>query len=318
MGAAIRFANASGQIEHDQAAIARFRRPARTLAALHLRRRRIEIRNIAPQPHRMNDRRARRDFDTMRGRRRDTGPSDGSSPAGNGRDADNKRDHAPKAASVRHPERCAFSGGIASHRPVHNDKRAIAFSDPFDHARESASGRLDMRALALALALAPLPAIAALPVGTPAPDFTTQGALAGKTFNFTLSRALKRGPVVLYFFPKSFTPGCTIEAHDFAEAADAFKRAGATLIGVAGDSIDELSRFSVEECRNKFAVAVATPGMIKGYDVALPQMTARSNRTSYVIGRDGRIAYAYTALNPAGHVANTLQAVRTMRSAKAR
>jgi len=165
-------------------------------------------------------------------------------------------------------------------------------------------------AILAAFALA-VPAQAALPVGAKAPDFATQGAKGGKPFAFRLSAALKRGPVVLYFFPAAFTPGCTIEARQFAEAADDFTKAGATLIGVAADPIDKLTRFSVEECRSKFPVAVATPAMIEGYDVKLAT-TARSNRTSYVIGRNGRIAYAHAAMAPDGHVDGTLAAVRAI------
>ncbi len=175
-----------------------------------------------------------------------------------------------------------------------------------------------MRALAALLAVMPIPALAALPVGAAAPDFTTQGALAGKTFSFSLAKALKKGPVVLYFFPAAFTQGCTIEAHEFAEAASDFTRAGATLIGVAADPIDKLAKFSVEDCRNKFPVAVATPEMISAYDVTLPKLVGRSNRTSYVIGRDRRIAYAYSAMSPEGHVTGTLGAVRALRSSKTR
>jgi thioredoxin-dependent peroxiredoxin len=162
----------------------------------------------------------------------------------------------------------------------------------------------------VALTLA-VPAQAALPVGAKAPNFATQGAKGGKRFAFQLSSALKRGPVVLYFFPAAFTPGCTIEARRFAEAADDFTKAGATLIGVAADPLDKLARFSVEECRSKFPVAVATPAMIEGYDVKLAT-TARSNRTSYVIGRNGRIAFAYAAMAPDGHVEGTLAAVRAI------
>jgi peroxiredoxin Q/BCP len=166
---------------------------------------------------------------------------------------------------------------------------------------------------ALALAALPLPAIAALPVGAAAPDFTTMGAKGGKTFQFSLAQALKKGPVVLYFFPAAFTSGCTVEAHEFAEASDDFAKAGATLIGVAADPIDKLAKFSVEECRNKFAVAVASPAMISGYDVKLP-LLGRSNRTSFVIARTGRIAFAYSAMSPEGHVSGTLAAVRALKS----
>jgi thioredoxin-dependent peroxiredoxin len=163
---------------------------------------------------------------------------------------------------------------------------------------------------ALALALAAGSAYAALPDGNKAPDFTTQASLAGKAFTFSLADALKKGPVVLYFYPAAFTPGCTVEAHDFAEATDKFKALGATVIGVSHDSIETLNKFSVSECRNKFAVASdADQHIMKAYDAVLAQKPEYANRTSYVIAPDGTIAYSYTALNPDQHVANTMAAV---------
>jgi peroxiredoxin len=161
------------------------------------------------------------------------------------------------------------------------------------------------------------PSFATLPVGTAAPDFSTQAALAGKPFSFALSAALKKGPVVLYFFPKVFTSGCTVEAHEFAEASADFNKLGATVIGVSADSISELARFSTLECRDKFPVAVATPQMIKDYDSSLGMMgmTGRSNRTSYVIAPDRKIIYAYSAMASDGHVKNTLDAVRKYQAA---
>lgn len=174
-----------------------------------------------------------------------------------------------------------------------------------------------MRALPLTLALIlATPAAAALAPGAKAPDFTTQGAIKGKAFDFSLSQALKKGPVVLYFFPAAFTPGCTAEAHEFAERTADFKKAGATVIGVAADKIADLQRFSVEECRNKFAVAVATPAMIQGYDVVLPKFAGRSNRTSYVIAPNGQVIYAHSDLDYRNHVANTLKAVQGWKAAK--
>jgi peroxiredoxin len=171
-------------------------------------------------------------------------------------------------------------------------------------------------ALALSLLISTAPALAALAPGATAPDFATQGALAGKEFNFSLKQALKKGPVVLYFYPKSFTSGCTIEAHDFAEATPEFNKLGATVIGMSGDDIDTLKRFSTEECRNKFAVAAASPDVIKSYDVTLPVMASRSNRTSYVIAPNGKIVFAYTAMNPEGHVSGTLAAVKKWKGEK--
>jgi peroxiredoxin len=164
---------------------------------------------------------------------------------------------------------------------------------------------------ALATALIALPVLAALPDGTKAPDFSTDASLAGQSFKFSLADALKKGPVVLYFYPAAFTKGCTVEAHDFAEATDKFTAMGATVIGVSHDPIDTLNKFSVSECRNKFAVASDADGHImKAYDSVLLSHPAYANRTSYVIAPSGEIIYSYTAMDPEKHVGNTLAAVQ--------
>jgi thioredoxin-dependent peroxiredoxin len=171
---------------------------------------------------------------------------------------------------------------------------------------------MPLAALCAALALAAsLPLCAALPDGAHAPDINTQATLAGKEFKFSLAEALHKGPVVLYFYPAAFTKGCTIEAHEFAEATDKFQQLGATVIGVSHDPIEKLDRFSVSECRNKFAVASDADGSImKAYDAVLLSHPAYADRTSYVIAPDGKIIYSYTAMNPEKHVDNTLEAVR--------
>lgn len=167
-----------------------------------------------------------------------------------------------------------------------------------------------------------LPAQAALENGTPAPMFTTQASLGGKEFTFTLADALKSGPVVLYFYPKAFTSGCTVEAHDFAEAVDEFKALGASVIGISNDNIATLNKFSVSECQSKFPVGADAGGkIIKTYDAAL--LFSYANRTSYVIapaqGTEGaKVIYSYTALAPDKHVANTLAAVKKWRAAQAK
>jgi peroxiredoxin len=166
-------------------------------------------------------------------------------------------------------------------------------------------------AFALLAALLSGTALASLPEGTKAPDFTTQASLAGKSFKFSLADALKKGPVVLYFYPAAFTPGCTVEAHNFAEATDKFKALGATVIGVSYDNIDTLNKFSVSECRNKFAVASdADQKIMKAYDAVLAQKPELSDRTSYVISPDGKVLYSYTNLNPDKHVENTMAVVQ--------
>jgi peroxiredoxin len=118
--------------------------------------------------------------------------------------------------------------------------------------------------------------------------------------------------VVLYFYPKAFTAGCTVEAHEFAEATAAFNQMGATVIGISADSIKTLSRFSVSECRNKFAVAVGSPAVIKAYNARLPIMGG-SNRTTYVIAPGGKIIWTWSALGVKGHVAGALAAVKAWR-----
>jgi thioredoxin-dependent peroxiredoxin len=164
--------------------------------------------------------------------------------------------------------------------------------------------------LALGSAVLAAPLYAALAPGAQAPDFTTQATLAGKPFTFSLADALKKGPVVLYFYPAAFTPGCTVEAHNFAEATDKFKSLGATVIGVSHDNIDTLNKFSVSDCRNKFAVASdADQKITKAYDAVLAVKPEYADRTSYVIAPTGKIIYEYTALNPDKHVENTMAAV---------
>lgn len=152
---------------------------------------------------------------------------------------------------------------------------------------------------------------ASLTVGAKAPDFTAQASLGGKEFNFSLADALKKGPVVLYFYPAAFTKGCTIEAHDFAEATDRYKALGATVIGVSHDDIATLDKFSVSDCRSKFAVA-ADPDqkVIKAYDAVLQKAPQYADRTSYVIAPDHTVVFTYTNLDPGAHVALTMQAVQ--------
>lgn len=157
------------------------------------------------------------------------------------------------------------------------------------------------------------PAQAALPVGAKAPDFTTTGAVAGKAFKLHLARQLKQGPVVLYFFPKAFTSGCTAEANAFSQSIGEFKKAGAQVIGMSADTLDTLKDFSVKECRSTFPVATATPATQKAYDVAWAAHPGLTTRTSYVIDRRGRIAMVHDDLDFSQHVAKTLAAVQSLK-----
>jgi thioredoxin-dependent peroxiredoxin len=166
-----------------------------------------------------------------------------------------------------------------------------------------------------ALLAASTSAYAALEVGAKAPAFTAPAYLAGKPFSFSLADALKSGPVVVYFFPAAHTKGCNLEAHLFSEAIDDFKAQGATVIGVTAGNTGELAAFSseTEHCGGKFAVAADEGAKIAGqYDALLAQKPGWSSRTSYVIGKDGRIAHVYAEMNPALHVKQTLDAVKAL------
>lgn len=179
--------------------------------------------------------------------------------------------------------------------------------------------RLNSSTLALALLFSALPAFAALKVGDKAPDFRAQASRGGQVTSFSLAAALQKGPVVLYFYPAAFTPGCTTEAHLFAEAVDTFHQLGATVVGVSHDDIDKLNKFSVSECRGKFAV-LSDPdqGIMKAYDAVMAAKPQLADRTSYVITPDGRIIHAYTDLKPDQHVAKALAALRRWKAQPAR
>lgn len=169
-----------------------------------------------------------------------------------------------------------------------------------------------------AVALA-APAAANLPVGASAPVFATQGAKAGKPFAINLRAALRKGPVVLYFYPKAFTQGCTLEAKAFADASPQFAAAGATVVGMSADDLPTLQKFSTEACRDKFAVAIATPAIIKAYNVDLQRegvSTGLTTRTSYVIGQDGKVRFVHSNMDYKDHVRLTLEAVQALRKTK--
>jgi peroxiredoxin len=190
--------------------------------------------------------------------------------------------------------------------------------------------RLTLSAL-LCAALA-LPAAAALNEGAAAPDFSAPAALAGKTFTYSLKDALKKGPVVVYFYPSAFTGGCNLQAHTFAESKDKFAAAGATIVGVSLDSIDRLGAFSADPsyCSNKFPVASDADGAIaKSYQLSIHDAIAgikdtRGNdighgfaeRTTFIVTPDGKIAKTIGGVAPADNVAQALLAVQAMQKSK--
>ncbi|WP_375289447.1 peroxiredoxin [Qipengyuania sp.] len=173
------------------------------------------------------------------------------------------------------------------------------------------SKTLSLVAAVAAIALS-APATAELPAGAKAPAFKAQGARAGKTVSVDLAGALKKGPVVLYFFPAAFTAGCNIEANAFAQNIGAYRKAGATVIGMTAGNTDQLKEFSAKECAGQFTVAAASPGVIKAYDVSLANKPGYTSRTTYVIGRDGRIVDAFSDMAPKGHISRSLEVVRKL------
>jgi thioredoxin-dependent peroxiredoxin len=189
--------------------------------------------------------------------------------------------------------------------------------------------------LGLALsALISLPVLAALKVGDKAPDFSARASLAGKEFNFSLENALKKGPVVVYFYPSAYTKGCDLEAHTFAEKKDKFDAAGATIIGVSADSIARLNQFSAdpEYCAGKFPVASdASREIAVSYNLATTavkpgQMDVRGTaidhdfieRETFVIGKDHKIIATFSSkddnLSPDAHVEKSLAIVQQLAS----
>ena len=184
--------------------------------------------------------------------------------------------------------------------------------------------------------LVALPAFAALKEGDAAPQFTTQASLKGKEFTFSLKDALKKGPVVVYFYPAAYTGGCDLEAHTFATQKDKFDAAGATIIGVSADSIQRLNSFSSDPdfCAGKFPVASDADGKIAAsYDLKLipPQSGLKDvrgqeithgfiPRTTFVIGRDGKVVSALSSgedhIKPDEHVSKALAIVQQMQAGK--
>jgi len=192
-----------------------------------------------------------------------------------------------------------------------------------------------MAATVLALLLA-APASAALKPGATAPDFSATASLAGNDFTFSLQQALKKGPVVVYFYPSAFTSGCDLEAHTFAEEKDKFDGAGATIIGVSADSIQRLNDFSKDPkyCAGKFPVASDPDGKVAAtYDLKPAPAKAGATdargveighmffpRTTFVIAKDGRVVATLSSeadhLRPDQHVHESLAIVQRMQAGK--
>jgi len=183
----------------------------------------------------------------------------------------------------------------------------------------------------LAAALAQ-PALAALKAGEAAPDFSAQASLAGKPFSYSLADALKKGPVVVYFYPSAFTSGCNVQAHTFSERRSDFDAAGATIIGVSLDSITRLNAFSADPkyCAGKIAVASDADGaIVKSYQLKVETSTepfkdsrgdvvdhAFAERTTFVITPDHKIHAVIGGVSPTANVEAALKAVQGLAKPK--
>jgi thioredoxin-dependent peroxiredoxin len=174
-----------------------------------------------------------------------------------------------------------------------------------------------------------LPALAALKDGDSAPDFTTQASLAGKEFKFSLKESLKKGPVVVYFYPSAYTQGCNVQAHTFSVNQEKFAAAGATIIGVSLDSIQRLNQFSAdpEYCAGKFPVASDASGSIaKSYDLTVKNVPGIKDtkgnevdhgfaeRTTFVVTSDGKIAATIGGVTPTENVMKALETVQQLKA----
>lgn len=177
-----------------------------------------------------------------------------------------------------------------------------------------------------------LPALAALKEGQTAPDFTLKASHAGTESTFSLNDALKKGPVVVYFYPAAYTQGCNVEAHTFAVNKDKFDAAHATIIGVSQDSIKRLNDFSKdpEYCAGQFTVASDADGKVtKAFDLKARAGAAGmkdtrgveldhafSERTTFVITKDHKIAATFSSaddgIKPQDHVEKSLAIVEKL------
>lgn len=182
------------------------------------------------------------------------------------------------------------------------------------------------------LALVATSAFAALKSGDTAPPFTAQASLAGKPFPYSLKESLAKGPVVVYFYPSAFTAGCNVQAHEFSTKADRFAAAGASVVGVSLDSIERLNAFSADPdyCAGKLAVASDADGRIArsfGLRVVEAQKGVTdtrgkeidhgfTERTTFVVRKDGTIAAAVGGVSPTENVARALEAVQKLASSR--
>jgi peroxiredoxin Q/BCP len=123
--------------------------------------------------------------------------------------------------------------------------------------------------------------------------------------------------LVLYFYPKADTSGCTVEAKDFSKLAVAFKRADTAILGVSADPVPKLDKFKAKHDLSIMLASDESLEVLKAYGVwAKKSMYGRSYmgilRNTYLIGPDGRVACVWEKVKVAGHAAEVLDAVQKL------
>jgi thioredoxin-dependent peroxiredoxin len=144
-------------------------------------------------------------------------------------------------------------------------------------------------------------------VGEPAPDFTLPRADGTP---FRLSEAVRRGIVVLYFYPKDETMGCVAEACAFRDRYDVFNEAGAEVVGVSADSTESHRQFAAHH-RLPFVLLTDADGAVRKLYGVGKALGILDGRMTYVIDSKGVVRHVFSSrLQPTRHVAEALAIVR--------
>ena len=146
--------------------------------------------------------------------------------------------------------------------------------------------------------------------GKPAPDFELRSD-SGDTVRLSDFRGR---PVVLYFYPKDDTPGCTKEACEFRDAYDVFRDRGAEVLGVSPDDVTSHEKFKTKYSLPFTLLADPEHRVAESYGVWGERKFAGKtymgiNRSTFVIDENGKIARAMMGIKPAGHAADVLEAL---------
>jgi len=148
--------------------------------------------------------------------------------------------------------------------------------------------------------------------GNKAPDFTLKNQ---DGHDVTLSQELKKGHIVLYFYPKDSTPGCTKEACSFRDLSEEFRLAGATIFGINTDSVESHKKFHEKQNLTFSLLADPDAAVTKSYGAA--GLFNFASRVTFLIGSDGTIRKVYPDVDVSSHAAGLLQAVRELKVDKA-